>query len=135
MGVGFIVFSLTMILGVMAWKGMYDDFTMLNNPHSYFAFPVLYLILFLGGTGLLSRCLLTRSSWATRRALRAKCAHKVIAYFTIAAGAAAIGTGVQHYRTKDHRTDLPVEWIILATYACIYLSLEFGYRRCLKKEK
>ena len=136
MVVGGIVFTLTMVLGMMAWGGMYDDFAIINDAHSYFAFPVLYLILFLGGSGLLARCLLTRSSWGTRRALRVKFIHKTISYFTILAGAGAIGTGVAHYRTRDwHRSDVPIEWIILPTYACILLSLEFAYRRCLKKEK
>ena len=137
MMVGFIVFTLTMVLGMMAWGGMYDDFAMLLNPHSFFAFPVLYLILFLGGSGLLARCLLTRSSWGTRRALTVKKVHKTISYFTILAGAGAIGTGVAHYRSKDtHRSDVPIEWIILPTYACILLSLECAYRKCCyKKEK
>jgi len=69
--IGFIITTFTIILGIFAWWGVYG-FYFENYSHSYFAFPVLYLVLFLAATGLITRCLLTRSKWGTRRALRAK---------------------------------------------------------------
>jgi len=123
-------------MGMLAWAGLYG-FGFLDTAHLYFVFPVLSLILFLGGAGILTRCLLTRSRWGTRRALRVKRAHKIMAYFSVLAAGGAVATGIFHFRTDDKECDVKIEWIVVPAYFSILIVLEATYwvGRCLKHEK
>ena len=133
MSIGLIILIATMIMGIFAWWGVYH-FYIKDNPHSYFAFPVLILILLVAFTGIMSRYFLTRTKWDTKKALIIKWFHKILAYVTLISGCAAIGTGIGHYRRWDTELSVKIEYIVVAIYLCLIALLELIYLRCLKNE-
>jgi len=124
----------TAVVGCLAWKNVSGGWGIKNNPHSYFAFPVLFLVLFIGVFGIVTRSALQYSEWKTRVALRLKLTHKIIAYFVILTAAVAIFFGIQHYRrSPKHPFDLPLEWIHAAFFIAILALLETIHRLCQRR--
>ena len=100
---------ITFIFAIWAFKMV--GWKVINNGHSYTAFPVLGLVLFVVLFGVASRSLLNRSVWNTAFALKVKCGHKIIAWLVLLSGFCAIPYGIYFYRINPkHASDVPLEW-------------------------
>ena len=123
---GVTILVITLWYAIYAWQkmGRIED-----NLHSYFAFPVLFLVFFIAMGGIISRSCLRRKKWETHKALGIKKFHRAAAYMLIILGTAAIMTGIYYYRTSPKRNiQFPWEWVNLVVWLIVLASLEFSYR-------
>lgn len=134
---GLTIAVITLIFAIWAWSKIGPNgWKILNNEHSYFVFPVLFLILVIMAGGIATRSQLRRSVWNTKRALNVKWAHKIAAYLVILSAYCAIYYGILFYRQNPkHPSDFPLEWVQVVTVALVVVVLELVYRLYCLREK
>ena len=125
--------SFTGVFAVKAWSLAWNwDYSnsigIVSNYHSLFVFPVLWLILFVVLGGVMARSIMNRAVWDTRRALRFRMCHRIIAYFVLLSGLCAIATGIYQYRTyPSYASDFPLEWVHISCFVLILGSMEMAW--------
>lgn len=132
--VGTVMMAFTLGFGFKAWNKLGGK--VINNAHSYFAFPVLLLVFFIAIGGVITRSCLRRQRWNTRKALLMKKLHKYAAYFILVSGFLAVAAGILAYRTNPkHPSDFPLERLHMAGYLLVFAALETHYQMTLQKEE
>jgi hypothetical protein len=105
------------------------------NTHSYFAFPVLFGVLFVVLGGIAANIMLKKIHWQTRLALSVKNLHRLSGWFLIELALGAVVTGIYFYRTNEkHLIDFPLEVFDIALFILLLGICEVIYRRSLKKD-
>ena len=80
--VGVTAIGLTITFSLLGLK--YLDWTFkAGDLHTYFGSIILFLVLFLGITGIVAKGRLTYAKWSTRKSLIIKSIHKYFAYLMI----------------------------------------------------
>ena len=126
---GILIVCTTIVIAMLAWKHV--GWKVKNNTHSYFAFPVLFLVLFIGVLGITTRFMLRYSSWKTKTSLTLKFTHKLLAYSAILFAALAASFGIYHYRVSPkHPFAFPLEWVHASCFIVILVASESIYRLC-----
>ena len=123
---GALILIITLYFALMAWKTL--NWLVIDNVHSYFAFPVLFSVFFVVIFGVATRSILRRSVWNTKFALRFKNFHRIFAYLIIISGNLAIAAGIYEYRINPkHPSDFALEWLGLSFFILLILILEISY--------
>jgi cytochrome b involved in lipid metabolism len=129
---GTLILAVTLGFAIRAWQKIG---TILDNLHSYFVFPVLFLVFFVAMGGVASRSILRRSKWNTALALRFKHGHRLAGYFLILMALGGIMAGIYFYRVNPkHPSDFPLEWVHGVTFVFVVVIVEFLYRHYNKHE-
>lgn len=130
---GAIIVIITLIYAIYAWA--FVGWNVFDNSHSYFVFPILFLVLIVAILGVVTRSLLRRTVWNTKTSLVVKRVHWVFAYLIIILGIGAIMTGIYYYRINPkHQSDIALEWIHLTIFVLALIILEVSYRFTLTKD-
>jgi hypothetical protein len=108
---------------LIAWKN--QRWQIKDNAHSYFAFPVLFLVSFVVLLGVATLSIMRSRVRKTSLLLNIKFAHKLLAYSIIICGNLAIATGIYEYRTNlNHPNSFPFEWISIFLFVFILTTIE-----------
>jgi len=99
---GFLILAITCFFAYEAWRKI-GGFKIINNSHSYVAFPCVFGLFFITILGIYSRWAKTHWKWNTRDAITLTYVHKSFAYFIIICGFSAVATGMHFYRTNPGR--------------------------------
>ena len=121
---GVIIMIITVVICGYTW-GVKFDYEFENNYHSYFVFPVLFLISFLTFGGIYSKDLMDRTKWNTKQVLMIKMGHQIFAYLIILSANLGVAFGIYNYRKNNrHKSDFPLEWLNAAFSISILLLAE-----------
>jgi hypothetical protein len=93
---GMLIIVITLTFAIWAWNKL--GWTILNNEHSYFVFPVLFLVLVVAALGIASRSCMRRTVWNTKKALCVKNIHRAVAYLVLLSAFLAVYYGILFYR-------------------------------------
>ena len=134
---GLTIAIITLTFAIWAWSKIgKNGWVILDNEHSYFVFPVLFLIVFIIAGGITTRSMMRRTVWGTRKALIVKMGHKIIAYLVILSAFCAVYYGILFYRQNPkHASDFPLEVVQVVCLSVVIVTLELFYRVCCLKEK
>lgn len=94
----------SLITGVTAFFSFYAQYGLnwkiLNNAHSYLAYPTLYGSVFVLCLGYMARFMLLNAKWNTRLALTVTSLHRYLGHSVIVLGTFANSTGIYIYRNN-----------------------------------
>ena len=130
---GMLIIVITLTFAIWAWRkvGM-----IINNEHSYFVFPVLFLVVIVAAFGIASRSAMRRAVWNTKCALCIKNTHRVIAYLVLLSAFLAVYYGIYEYRIKPaHPSNFPLEVVQIVLLIFVLLTLELLYLFCVLKDE
>jgi len=98
---GFLIVSITLFFGIEAWSKV--GWKVLDLPHCYLAFTVMFGSTIIMILGIASRMSKMFCKWNTRTVLVVTYVHKSFAYLVMLCGFIAIHTGIHDYRTNEKR--------------------------------
>ena len=125
---GTLLMVLTFIFAIWAWRKMKWKF--LSNVHTYFVFPVLFMVFFVAVGGVFTRSMMRRCKWRTKTALSIKRVHMTFAYFIVICGACAVAAGLYEYTGKFG--GLPIAHTLF--FILTFVVLEAIHRMKLRRE-
>ena len=91
-----LIIVITLTFAIWAWNKL--GWNIIDNEHSYFVFPVLFLVVIVAAFGIASRSAMRRAVWNTKCALCVKNTHRVIAYLILLSAFLAVYYGIYFYR-------------------------------------
>lgn len=111
----------------------------INNEHSYFAFPLMVGAVFTAALGAYTQYSLNLNKgnqWNTAELLANKKMHTIPAYASLGASFFALAYGAHYYRiSPKHYSDFPIEFVEAGLFAAALIGAEAWHQYTIKDEK